>query len=296
MCGRGSRSRPIALWTAVAAAIVSPCFLLFRDFLIDYGKLHWMPLRLGVLIRYGEGPHMSAFALLPFALAAAWYGLRRGNPGRLAAAGVVSALVVSNNFYGATALALFFPLVAWTVWLAERDRWVWARAASVAAIAWGLCAFWFTPSYVRITLANMALVSSPGHVWSAVLGAAVIALYAALSYRWARGKPERQWTVFALGALSVVGLNVVGNQYFDFRVIGEPGRLIPELDLVILIAAGLLLAWIARRGVWGKACAAVLANRLSRPRLRLRYSRLARAPSARLAYRAHRVPARRLDS
>jgi hypothetical protein len=255
----GSRSRWVALWAAVATAIVSPCFLLFPTFLSDYRNLHWMPLRLGVLIRYGEGPHMSALALLPFALAAAWRGLRRGYPGRLAAAAVFSALVVANNFYGATALALFFPLVAWAAWLAERDAWVWARAAGVAAIAWGLCAFWLTPSYFRITLANMALVSAPGHAWSAALGAAVVALYAVLTFRWAYGRPERDWFVFVIGALAVVGLNVAGNQYFDFRVIGEPGRLIPELDLVLLIAAGAALAWIARYGAWGRACAVALA-------------------------------------
>jgi len=52
---------------------------------------------------------------------------------------------------------------------------------------------------------------------------------------------------------------VIGNQYYDFRIFGEPGRLIPELDLVIFLACGLLFAWIAARGRWGKAVAAALA-------------------------------------
>jgi hypothetical protein len=255
----GSRSRWIALWAAVATAIVSPSFLLFREFLIDYGRLHWMPLRLGVLVRYGEGPHMSSFALLPFALAAAWYGLRRGYAAWLAGAAAMSALVVAHNFYGATALAMFFPIVVWSVWLAEQDRQVWFRAAGIAALAWGLSAFWLTPSYVQITLANMALVSSPGHLWSMVLLAVVLAAYAALSWRWARGKQDRAWAVFSIGSVALIGLNVVGNQYFDFRVMGEPGRLMPELDLVIVIAAGVLLAWMARRGRAWTAGAIVLA-------------------------------------
>ena len=96
------RSRWVALWTAVASAVISPCFLLFKDFRLDYAGLHWMPLRLGVLIRYGEGPHMSSFALLPFSLAAAWYGLRRQRRAPLAASALLAALVVANNFYGAT--------------------------------------------------------------------------------------------------------------------------------------------------------------------------------------------------
>src|SRR6185503_11002393 len=165
----GSRSRWVGLWTALASALVAPGFLLFKEFRIDYAGVHFMPIRLGVLIRYGEGPHMSAFALLPFSLAAAWYGLRRGRPALLGVSSVFAALTVAHNFYGATALALFFPILAWSIWLAERDRLVWARAATVAALAWCLSAFWLTPSYVRVTLDNMQFVSAPGNRWSAAL-------------------------------------------------------------------------------------------------------------------------------
>jgi hypothetical protein len=255
----GSRSRWMALWAAAASAAVSPSFLFFKDFRVDYAGVHFMPIRLGVLVRYGEGPHMSAFALLPFALAAAWNGVRRGHPGLLALTGVFGAAVVSNNFYGATALAIFFPILVWSVWLAERDSGVFARAAMAAVIAWGLCAFWFTPSYFRVTLDNMKLVSSPGHAWSAALLAALIAAYGIVSLRMVRGRPERAWAAFCLGALAILALNVIGNQYYDFRVMGEPGRLIPELDFAIFLAFGVLLAWIADRGKWGTAVAVALA-------------------------------------
>ena len=255
----GSGSRWIALWTAVASAVVSPAFLLFKDFRIDYAGVQFMPVRLGALIRYGEGPHMSAFALLPFALAAAWRGLRRDHRPELAISAVFAALTVAHNFYGATALAIFFPIVAWSVWLAEQDRLVWVRAAAVAAMAWGLCAFWLTPSFLRITLANMSLVSEAGHVWSGVLGAAAVAVYAAISFRLSRGRPERAWATFCVGAFGLMGLNVMGNQYYDFRVIGEPGRLIPELELAIFLMAGLLFGLLARRGRWQRAAAVVLA-------------------------------------
>src|SRR5205085_8709130 len=71
----GSRSRWTAVWAAIASAVVSPAFLLFKDFRTDYAGLPYMPFRLGVLIRYAEGPLMPAFALLPFALAPACSGL-----------------------------------------------------------------------------------------------------------------------------------------------------------------------------------------------------------------------------
>ena len=248
----GSQSRWVALWAALASALVSPAFLLFKDFRIDYAGVFWMPLRLGVLVRYGEGPHMSALALLPFSLAAAWNGLRRRHPSQLALSALFAALVVTHNFYGATALAILFPILTWSVWLAEMDRWVWVRAGVVSALAAGLCALWLTPSFIRITLDNMKWVSSPGHGWSAALLAVVIAVYTALSFRLARGKTGLAWINFCLGSLVIFGLNVIGNQYFDFRVFGEPGRLIPELEMVIFLAAGLLFARVSWRGRWWK--------------------------------------------
>jgi hypothetical protein len=218
-----------------------------------------MPIRLGVLVRYGEGPHISAFALLPFALAFAWTGLRRGRLGHLTGAAVFSALAVSNNFYGATALAIFFPVLTWAVWLAEQDRLVWLRAAAVAALAWGLTAFWLTPSYLQVTLRNLKLVSAPGNAWSAGLAAAVALAFAALSYRFAWGKPARGWLVFAAGAFTLMSLNVLGQYYFGFRVAGEPERLVPELDLVFLLGAAAVLSSAGARGRWWRAAAIALA-------------------------------------
>jgi hypothetical protein len=255
----GSRSRWTAIWAAAASAAVSPAYLLFKIFRLDNAGVYYMPMRLGVLVRYGEGPHMSSFALLPISLAAAGVGLRRARPGYLAVSAVVAALVVANNFYGATALAMFFPIVAWSVWLGEQDWMVWGRAALVGVLAWGLDAFWLTPSYVRVTLDNMRWVSSPGHGWSAALGAVVVAAYAWLSWKYARGRPERAWAAFVLGSLALFALNVAGNQYFDFRVIGEPGRLIPELELTIFVAVALLFAWMSRKGRWPRVAAVALA-------------------------------------
>ena len=47
----GSQSRWVAWWAALASVLVSPSFLLFKDFRIDYAGMFWMPLRLGVLVR-----------------------------------------------------------------------------------------------------------------------------------------------------------------------------------------------------------------------------------------------------
>ena len=45
------------------------------------------------------------------------------------------------------------------------------------------------------------------------------------------------------GCAVFFSLNVLGNYYFNFRVAGEPGRLVPELDLVLIILAATVLRW-----------------------------------------------------
>ena len=101
----GSGSRRQAWLAGLATALVSPSVFVLKAIRED--NLFWFPQRLWVLAHYGEGPHISALSILPAAL---------------------SALVVSTNFYGALALAVFFPILAWSVFLAQRDAGVWPRA------------------------------------------------------------------------------------------------------------------------------------------------------------------------
>ena len=60
----------------------------------------------------------------------------------------------------------------------------------------------------------------------------------------ARGKPQRTWSVFAAGSIVVFTLNVLGNAFFHFRISGEPLRQVPELDLVFILGAVTVLAWL----------------------------------------------------
>jgi len=230
-----SGSRGAAWLAAAASALISPVFLLIRE--ARWDSQHLAPQRLWVLLRYGEGPHISAVALLPFALAFAWLAFERRRRAPLAAAAVFCALVALTNFYGATALAMFYPILVWSVWVTSRDNRVWLRAAAIPALACGLSAFWLTPSYLRITIENLRLVASPGNRWSMVLLLVVGTLFLLLSLRATSRRPRRAYAVFVSGSLLFVGLNVLGHYYFNFRVVGEPHRLVPELDLAIVLVA-----------------------------------------------------------
>ena len=245
MIRAASRSRGAAWLGAAATALMSPSFLFMKDMRLDSGPL--VPVRLGVLIKYGEGPHMTALALIPIALAFIWRALENRRPASVALAAIFCAAVVSNNFYGATALAMFYAIVLWSFWVTRRDFRMALPAVAIPALAYGLTAFWLVPSYFRITVHNMQYVSEPPNAWSFRVAVVVAAAFAFASYRWARNRPERTWALFVAGCVVFFSLDVLGNHYFNFRVAGEPGRLVPELDMVLILGVVTVLEWLWRR-------------------------------------------------
>jgi hypothetical protein len=259
----GSGSRLYGWAAALAAATVSPALIFMLHIRADVYPMFAQ--RLSALVRYGEGPHMTAFAILPLALGLAWHGLRAGHTRWLAASAIASAAVVSNNFYGATSLALWFPILCWAVFTETRDWKLWLRAAAIAALAYGLCALWLTPSFLRITSRNLAIVSQKGSLWSIQLALAVAVVYLAATWFLAR-RGAKPWTIFVLGVATFCSLNTLGQYYINFRVAGEPERLIPELDLSLILLCGLALhaLWtrfpgrVPRAAVAAVALAAVL--------------------------------------
>lgn len=231
----GSRSRRTGLFAALAVAVISPSFLFVESIRGDSPLL--MPYRLNVLIRYGEGPHMTALAWIPFALLFSWRALEKWRPASLAAAAACCAMVVSNNFYGATSLAMLFPVMAWSLYVTHRSFALWLRAALIAALAYGLTAFWLVPSYLEITVRNMQFVSSQGNMWSRWVALGIAVGFVLLTDQYVRGRRNAAWLTFLAGSTVLFFASAVGNHYLDFRIIGEPSRQFPELDMLIILLA-----------------------------------------------------------
>ena len=54
---------------------------------------------------------------------------------------------------------------------------LWLRAGAIPVLAWGLSAFWFTPSYLKITSEDLRLVSLPSTTSSQLVFAIAMALF-----------------------------------------------------------------------------------------------------------------------
>jgi len=237
----GARLRLMAWICAGAAALLSPSFVLLRQFRLD--SHYWVPQRLHVLMAYGEGPHISSFSMLGAAIAASIVAFRSRRLVWVALAGLACALVVSNNFYGATSLAIFFPLALWAEWSGSRDNRIFLEGAGIVALAWGFCAFWLTPSYLAITLTNLKWVAEPGNKRSQLLAILYLVLVAAIAWRFGNRRLDRRWAVFVFSSTAVLLLYVGGYTWFHFQVTGAPWRLVPELDLALILL-------LAQTGFW----------------------------------------------
>jgi hypothetical protein len=180
-------------------------------------------------------------------LAVSFVALRRWSPFAFVASSVLSAAVVATNFYGATALAIFFPILAWAVFLQERMPGVWLRAAAIAAAAFGLCASWLTPSYIKITQLNLHWVAPPGkplHIFAAVC---FVAIFCGVSFYFSKRRKDVAWPIFLWGSVAFMSIYVLGWYFFKFSVTGDPLRLAPELDLAVILLATHLVAFAWRR-------------------------------------------------
>jgi hypothetical protein len=116
------------------------------------------------------------------------------------------------------------------------------------------------PSYLKVTAENMKYVSEHGTTWSVWVALAVAVGFAIVTDRFAKGRPERTWGVFVGGAALFFSVNVLGNLWFNFRVSGEPTRLLPELDMIYILGALIGLRWMWNRGhvAWRAAAAVVV--------------------------------------
>src|ERR1017187_4545644 len=159
----GTNSRACAWLGAVATSLMSPIFLFMPRFRGDAWMLQ--PQRLGVLVKYGEGPHMTALAIIPIALAFAWLALEKRRPWAVALAALFSAGVAANNFCGATALAAFYLILVWSLWTTRQEKHIVVPAIAIPVLAYGLTAFWLVPSYFQVPQENLKYVSEHGALW-----------------------------------------------------------------------------------------------------------------------------------
>lgn len=149
-----TRSPGWAFCVGLAYVCFSPLYGLINAIDTDRG-LFYLPWRLQVLMKYGEGPHNAALTLLPLAWLALWRAATSRTVASLIIGAIALAAVTVMNWIGALALAISCALLLFAVLGKAREhQFSFARAFATAALAYGFVCFWLTPSFIRTTALN----------------------------------------------------------------------------------------------------------------------------------------------
>ncbi|MGO9262060.1 MAG: hypothetical protein ACLQU1_38030 [Bryobacteraceae bacterium] len=270
-----------AAWLAgLGYSLLSPSCWLVRAIRADAGG--WFgPRRLGTLVHYGEGPHLTSLLFLPLAVGMVHVALQKRRPIYYVGAALAVAAVVLSNWIGAFALALALSayllagscgagnpgapsgvpsgvpsgpsrLLAgqafrrWTNWTHS----YWLRAAAIGAYAYALAMPWMTPSTIATIRANAPLVGGR-FVPSPRVEAAFAAGLLLLAWGFARLRLAPRLR-FGLLFFYGTGFITLGAYYFHAALLPQPERYHLEMDMAFwLAAAGVpaVLPRIARQGI-----------------------------------------------
>ena len=234
-------NRPAASFcAALFYSVLSPCGLLVPAVALDMGD-PLRPRRLGTLIAYGDGPHVAALALVPFAIYMLDRALERRTPLRCAGAVFAVAAVALTNWLGAFALAVLILcyLAAGRPW---RD---WAISAAIGLAAYIAVSPLMPPSLIRTIQFNAQTIGGDfTNSTKTLLHYAPYALAALVLLKlamWRLRTPAYLQMLALFTAL--MGWISLGFTWYKVAVIPQPDRYLLELDfgLTLLVAMGVAL-------------------------------------------------------
>ncbi len=232
-----TRKRKWSLFAALLYMFLSAGYTLFPAIKADQG-FTYVPWRIQVLVKYGEGPHNVGLVLLPLALIACWRAALGRRFSQLALAAALLALVTLTNWIAGIALAwcCLMMLGAGPVSSSETG-FLGRRILAAAALAYALAAFWLTPEFISTTFLNWPTdafgykIDSTKYLLSGALFVMPLCL-ALLFRRW----PHRYYLGYLLMCLSGFAWIVSLHYWYKIDVIPESRRYAVEVEFFLFAA------------------------------------------------------------
>lgn len=249
-----------ARWWAFAVALcyllVSPSYGLIEQIDKDRG-LVYLPWRLQVMAKYGEGPHNVGLALLLPTLMAIWRAATCRTHTSLVIAAVAMAAVVLVNWICGLALGLAVLVLMLSVFGLGRElQFSFRRVLLAGALAYGLACFWLIPSLIKTTFFNWPKdafgykVDDRSWLWFAgwIGGLVLIRLLFVGRNQW--------FLCFVTAAFYCFGFLAIGYYSFQHDTLPESRRYTLEFELFLFLAVSTWM-WFGLRSSNGvhKFCA-----------------------------------------
>jgi len=261
LAARWSGSLGCGLAAGLVYSLVSPSAALISNVREDLGGLTNIR-RLHTMVFYGDGPYVSALALVPLALVCLHVALKRRRPLMDLAAAMSMAAVVLTNWLGASTLAFAVP--AYLLGHVEPRR-AWPAALGCGALAYALASPLIPPSTIRTIQFNAQTIGGDFHmtwrqaVYALVLALAVLGLH--LLFRRVRAPAHLGGSLYFFLFMGGITLSAEWGGLF---LLPQPHRYHTSMDMAIALAAAFLLLPLWRRTpAWGRWPALLLAVALA---------------------------------
>ncbi|MEX2261893.1 MAG: hypothetical protein WD696_08065 [Bryobacteraceae bacterium] len=149
-----TRSRFWSVAVAAAYIFFSPTYGFILQQSNDRG-VAYLPWRMQVLVKYGEGPHTVGMTILPLSLIALWAASTGKRFWQMFLAAGLLALVALTNWVASLGMALCCVLLfAAGAGTGKKTNFQPRRFLATAGLAYLLACFWLTPSFIRVTAFN----------------------------------------------------------------------------------------------------------------------------------------------
>jgi hypothetical protein len=231
-----SRSRRWALLATAGCLFLSPSYGLFYAVNWDRG-ITYLPWRMQILTKYGEGPHSTGLMLLPLALIFLWRTATQRRVSDIVIAAILMAFITLTNWVAALALAWCVLMMLVTGFGTAADTGFLARRIfGAATLAYAFACFWLTPEFVQVTLFNWPVDAFNYQVrtgqWVALGGlAAAIAAIRAISFRF----PGYHYLTLLTLCCGGFFFIAAGHYWYGVDTIPESRRYAVEFELFLFL-------------------------------------------------------------
>jgi hypothetical protein len=264
-----------SFFAALLYSLVSASSWLVPEIAADVQGLR-NPRRLQILAYYGEGPHVSAIALLPLAALFLYLAIEHRRKRHILIAGILSSATVLTNAFGTVDLFVIAMCLLCTIRL-ER---FWRNALVVGLIA--ACSYlwispWIPPSLLKTIRINSQSVGADySFTLRSLAGVSIIvALFSAvwMLTRWRSFTAHLRF--FLLFAVLVSGIPLLA-YWFNIYVVPQPHRYQVEMEMGLSLALVFALQPLVDRAPLRLRQALVVIGLLCAYRQTIHYVRYAR--------------------